>query len=72
METIDEIIEICIDFRKDMLKTGNELLKNVDEEEIVRTITHAFYILGFKKNGWSNFSPYDYYPIFIKEKRNLV
>ena len=58
IETIDKIIEICIDFKKDMIETGNELIKDEDEQGIVNAITYAFYILGFRKNGWKNFSPY--------------
>ena len=71
IETIDKIIEICIDFKKDMIETGNELIKDEDEQGIINAITHAFYMLGFRKNGWINFSPYngDYslLTLFIKE-----
>ena len=59
VEAIDKIIEICNDFKKDMLETGNELLMELCEPNIVIEVSYMLYILGFKKNGWTNFSPYD-------------
>ena len=60
IETIDKVIEICFAFKKDVIENGNELDENQDEKRIIGTITHAFYILGYKKNGWINFPPYRY------------
>ena len=66
--TIDKIIEMCINFRKDMLETGNELIKDIDEQEVINTITRSFYMLGFKKNGWINLFPYVDNPLLIFKK----
>ena len=58
IETIDKVIEMCFAFKKDMIENGNELLQDQDEERITIAITHAFYIIGYKKSGWINFPPY--------------
>ena len=58
IETIDKVIEMCFTFKKDMIENGNELLKDQNEEKIINAITHAFYIIGYRNNGWINFPPY--------------
>ena len=59
IETINKVIEMCIAFKKDMIENGNELLQDQDEEKITIAITHAFYIIGYRNNGWINLLPYD-------------
>ena len=63
IETIDKVIEMCIAFKKDMIENGNELLRLKNEKDITIAITHAFYILGYKKSGWFNFPPYRDHPL---------
>ena len=58
IETIDKVIEMCIAFKKDMIENGNELMQDQDEEKITIAITHAFYIIGYRNNGWINLLPY--------------
>ena len=59
IETIDKVIEMCNDFRTDMLETGNKLLVELCEASIAIKVSYMLYTLGFNKNGWINFSPYD-------------
>ena len=54
IETIDKVIEMCFAFKKNMIENGNELLRDKNEEEITIAINYAFYIIGYRNNGWIN------------------
>lgn len=59
LEAIDKVIEMCLAFRKDILDNGNELDKCSYNGIITFAVTKAFYLIGYKKNGWINFFPYN-------------
>ena len=58
LKAIDKVIEMCLAFRKDIVENGNEFVKCSYDRIITSSVTSAFYLMGYKKNGWINFSPY--------------
>ena len=56
---IDKVIEMCLAFRKDIIESGNELVECSYNGIITFSVTKALYLIGYKKNGWIDFSPYN-------------
>ena len=58
---IDKVIEMCLAFRKDIIENGNEFVECPYNRIITSSVTNAFYLIGYKKNGWRNIPPYNVY-----------